>query len=331
MADPPSGSLFPLGTTTVTATASDPCGSITNCSFNVTVVLSGPPLSVRFRPLTSLLEVAWAEQDLPPGPPTNGPAFGLESLAAAGLIGSPGWGAFTNGPLRQINNTFLAKNLLGAGAFYRLNSGVTNPGFIPSAATLAATLVNTNSATLNGTATPVFDNTLYWFEYGSDLSYGLATLTNTLSASTNPTSLSATITGLEPLAAYHFQLVVSDPDGVQYGSDQSFTAKGLPPVAVTLRAAYDIPCEDCAEEVVLNGTVNGNISLIAGYFQYGLTTNYTAQTPQFYGQANSTTQSFSSTLPITALLSNTTYHYRIVAFNLYGEAVGEDVTFVSPQ
>src|SRR5207237_1252311 len=34
--NPPSGSAFPLGTTTVTCTASDPCGS-TNCSFTVTV------------------------------------------------------------------------------------------------------------------------------------------------------------------------------------------------------------------------------------------------------------------------------------------------------
>src|ERR1039457_3065310 len=36
-ANPPSGSTFPVGTTTVLATASDSCGNSTNCSFTVTV------------------------------------------------------------------------------------------------------------------------------------------------------------------------------------------------------------------------------------------------------------------------------------------------------
>src|ERR1035441_1998307 len=36
-ANPPSGSTFPVGTTTVFATASDTCGNTTNCSFTVTV------------------------------------------------------------------------------------------------------------------------------------------------------------------------------------------------------------------------------------------------------------------------------------------------------
>jgi hypothetical protein len=34
---PPSGSTFPVGTTTVTTTASDTCDDSTNCSFSVTV------------------------------------------------------------------------------------------------------------------------------------------------------------------------------------------------------------------------------------------------------------------------------------------------------
>src|SRR5208337_5307349 len=37
MAYPPSGSAFPVGTTTVFVTASDTCGQTTNCSFSVTV------------------------------------------------------------------------------------------------------------------------------------------------------------------------------------------------------------------------------------------------------------------------------------------------------
>jgi uncharacterized repeat protein (TIGR01451 family) len=43
-ATPPSGSQFPVGTTTVTVTAGDTCGNITNCSFTVTV--TKPPISL---------------------------------------------------------------------------------------------------------------------------------------------------------------------------------------------------------------------------------------------------------------------------------------------
>jgi hypothetical protein len=43
VANPPSGSTFPVGTTTVFATASDTCGSSTNCSFTVTVY---PPVTI---------------------------------------------------------------------------------------------------------------------------------------------------------------------------------------------------------------------------------------------------------------------------------------------
>ena len=44
LATPPSGSTFPVGTTTVFTTASDTCGNSTNCSFTVTVVK--PPISL---------------------------------------------------------------------------------------------------------------------------------------------------------------------------------------------------------------------------------------------------------------------------------------------
>jgi autotransporter-associated beta strand protein len=44
MCNPPSGSTFPIGTSSVTCTASDPCGGFTNCSFLITVVR--PPISL---------------------------------------------------------------------------------------------------------------------------------------------------------------------------------------------------------------------------------------------------------------------------------------------
>jgi D-alanyl-D-alanine carboxypeptidase len=50
---PPSGSLFPLGETTVTCTALDPCGGTSQCSFKVTVTLDATPPSLT--PPTNIL------------------------------------------------------------------------------------------------------------------------------------------------------------------------------------------------------------------------------------------------------------------------------------
>ena len=332
-ANPPSGSWFPVGTTTVTATASDACGTITNCSFDVTVITPRPVVRLRLDPLYSLLTVGWNEGMWQTGPPAGGPVFGLEVKTETSLIGAKSWSVFTNGFVRRINNDFLAKDALGGVAFYRLNNGVTNPLFIPSAATLGATQITSSNATLNGTATPVADNTFYWFEYGADTNYGVVTVTNRLTTSTNPASLSASIGGLLPLYHYHFQVVVADADGTQYGGDQYFSAAGLPPVVVTLDATYTNFCIDCAPIITLHGTVNPEGTPIggyfAGYFQYGLNTNYGVNTTQFYGFADYSVQPFSFTVT-GALLGGATYHYRIVAFNGVSEGVGGDKTFVAP-
>ena len=47
----------------------------------------------------------------------------------------------------------LRDTVVPTGAFYRLSTAVTNP-FIPPAATMAATAISSNGATLNGTTTP---------------------------------------------------------------------------------------------------------------------------------------------------------------------------------
>jgi hypothetical protein len=53
-ANPPSGSTFPVGTTTVFTTASDSCGNSTNCSFAVTVNPTTPLVNEYFTPSNSL-------------------------------------------------------------------------------------------------------------------------------------------------------------------------------------------------------------------------------------------------------------------------------------
>ena len=71
--EPPSGSLFPVGTTTVTCLAEDACGNVNSCSFRVTV--QPPLLALDYIPGARSLDLSWTgsnfvleEADELPGP-----------------------------------------------------------------------------------------------------------------------------------------------------------------------------------------------------------------------------------------------------------------------
>jgi len=82
---PPSGSTFPIGTTTVTTTASDNCGDSTNCSFSITVTPQNVPASALSIGITgNQLLLSW---------PSNLAGYLLES--SPDLL-SPAWSAVTN-------------------------------------------------------------------------------------------------------------------------------------------------------------------------------------------------------------------------------------------
>jgi hypothetical protein len=274
----------------------------------------------------NILAVVWTNSSPGRGEQTSMPVFKLQkkTLMAGHSLGDGEWTDFQQ-PVRLFNNLFVARDSYATDcSFYRLIGPASNTTFTPSPSTLPATQVSSNSAALNGTGIPVGNSTTYWFEYGGDTNYGQTGPQTSMDTSTNPASLSCLVSGLNPLTLYHFQLVVMDDWGTQYGGDQTLTTAGPPPAVVTL-AATNIGMRGA----VLNGSVNGNGSLIAGYFQYGLTTSYgsTTQTNQFYGTSPSSTQDFSTS--ITGLSQATTYHYRIVAYNEWAEAAGADDSFTT--
>lgn len=78
---------------------------------------------------------------------------------------------------------------------------------------------------------------------------------------------------------------------------------------------------------ILNGTVNPNGQSTVVQFQYGTTTNYdstVAVAGTFTG-----TNTLPATTNISGLTSATLYHYRVVASNILGVAVGNDMTFTT--
>jgi hypothetical protein len=265
----------------------------------------------------------WSENEPGTGPTNGGPFYGLQFQ----MISQLGLGAWTPfmGPVRIMSNIYIGKAMLvSAPLIFRLSGPATNVNFIPPAVTTYASDITSHSTALNGSTTPIGNNTLYWFVYGLDTNYGQTTPTNSLSTSTNLSSLADAIGGLSPLTLYHFQLVVTDSDGTQFGGDQTFTTgSAIPPPEVNTYAATSIT----TNSAVLNGGINGNGESDAAYFEYGLDTTYGSSnyTNQFFGSGLS--QNFSTT--ISGLTALTTYHFRAVGSTLAGQGYGADATFTT--
>ncbi len=163
--------------------------------------------------------------------------------------------------------------------YYRLaatNSAGTNfgaglslttlPVTAPTATTLAATAVAASSATLNGAVNPNGADTLAWFQYGTNTSYGSVTpsilVSSNLSAAA---SLSNSVNGVVAGVVYHFQLVASNSLGKSLGGDLSFlpplftsTQSGLPNLLYSSAAWGDFD-NDGYQDVLLSGFDGTNV------------------------------------------------------------------------
>jgi len=172
----------------------------------------------------------------------------------------------------------------------------------------------------------VIRNYPYWriWDYGLTSSYG-----STVNAIQSPfwgnTNFSVTyeLAGLEPNNTYHYRVIASNIAGTTYGADTFFVTLSQLPYAVT-----NYPNQITTHSVLLNGTINPYNSLTTVTFEYGLT--------QYYTNTITATQSPISGIgntivsyPLTGLISNKSYHYRVVAQNIAGINYGDDIVFTT--
>ena len=196
-------------------------------------------------------------------------------------------------------------------------------GFLsPNITTNPATNPAAYSATLNGTVDPHGLSTSVHFEYGTTVSYGSTTASQTKIGNTSQ-NVSANISGLSANTTYHFRTVATNSAGTRYGSDRTFTTlspTGAPGVATS--TATNVASFSAA----LRGSVYPHGLTTTVHFQYGTTTSYGLTTaPQSH--SGNTYQNISAT--VGALSANTVYHFRIVASNAAGTRFGADQTFTT--
>jgi len=99
-----------------------------------------------------------------------------------------------------------------------------------------------------------------------------------------------------------------------------FTTPATLPTATTLEGTNIF-----ASSALLRGSVRANAAATIAWFQYGPTTSYGSVTASSSG--GTSTNFVAINRPISGLLNNTTYHFRVVASNSFGIRYGADETF----
>ena len=173
--------------------------------------------------------------------------------------------------------------------------------------TQPASGLSATGAVLNGSVTVGLNETVAWFEWGTDTNYGNIVGTTVVPGNNGSNTISAPLSGL-PGNVYHYRLDATNDFGILYGQDQSFTVGFAP--AATLVA--DI---NSASGATLNALVNPEGWDTTFYLQGGTNT-----TPVIDIGAGATSLNVSSFVP--GLAPSTPYQYQVVASNALGTASG---------
>ena len=184
--------------------------------------------------------------------------------------------------------------------------------FVPAfVATRPVSGISATSAVLNGSVRVGPDETVVWFDWGTDTNYGNIAGATVVPGNNEHTNLSAILSGL-PGNFYHYRIDAANEFGIVYGGDQSFPV-GFAPTATTLASVNN------SNGPSLTASVNPEGWDTTVYFRWG-TPTLTNTTPGIDIGAGATVLNVSSLVP--GLAPSTPYEYQVVASNALGTAFG---------
>lgn len=177
------------------------------------------------------------------------------------------------------------------------------------------------------------------FEYVTDAAFKATAYTNLSSGGTVPCvapsageipsdskahAIHAEVTGLQPRTTYHFRLAAANANGTEHGKDEAFSM-GSPPL-LTGESSSNVGSAGATVGAQLNA---GGLRSTY-HVDYGTTPAYGSSTPEASFDAPQ-----SGAVGVLAQLSGlqpgTLYHFRFVATNALGTALGEDMTLTTAQ
>ena len=197
-----------------------------------------------------------------------------------------------------------------------------------------ATNVAPRSATLHASFDGNGDGTEYFFEWGTNQSYGNTTPVLSAGSPSGDTEVSDVLGGLGLETPYHYRVVMTNSVGTSKGGDQMFTTTpAVMNLATTAASSLD------QENITLNGEFTGEGIDTTYYFQYFTQEEYEEQGESYEGEATKETPIESAGVtngatPVSAEIDQffgyRTYHYRVVAENSFGVSYGQDETVTAP-
>jgi hypothetical protein len=288
-------------------------------------------------------EVADPGAELAPGGPPNPTlldthVFDTEDPSAVPVMNGLGFDPVTG-------NIYLAAALYAppAGAFSACGEDPVMTAechgvvVLANGGTPAATIddsidVGTNSAEVSGSVDPEGGIARHVFEVSLDAGASWVAASRVGHTSgTSPLPVAAELPGLEPNTTYRLRLrtfkqVGMDDVATAVSSEETFTTDAKEPIAQTLGSAARRPTS-----VELRARIDPEGAATTYRFEYGLAGgpfDASVPVPDASAGAGNTAQLFVQHLG--GLLPDTAYHYRVVAENFVGSAIGDPVTFRTP-
>jgi phosphodiesterase/alkaline phosphatase D-like protein len=216
----------------------------------------------------------------------------------------------------------------GATLSFSTNSNPPPPGSAPSTHTDTASAITRTSVNLNGHLNPNGADTSYWFEYGTDASFGNTTAFQSAGSGISSVSASIAVSGLAPATKYYYRMNAQNEFGTVTGATLTFTTLG--PVAPAAPTADTTSASGIgATGATLNGKVNPNGASTTYWFEYSadsLLGNILGSTTH-QALAGSGTSAVGVSATVSGLARNTTYFYRLVTSNSQGTTQGDIVSF----
>jgi hypothetical protein len=331
------------GSNTQTPVATSPAA--VNPAPNPTLTLGKPIVETSATVSTSISTALVNGQVVPNGAPTTywfdyGTTTALGSKSGSGQIGS-GFNS-VSAPAYIVGlreNTVYYFRLSASNNFGAVNGSIQNfktnstpapKPAVPTVHSSAASNISRTTATLNGQVTPNGFLTNYWFEYGKDSNLGNTNSVKSVNASASLSSVSETLSGLEPLTKYYFRLNAQNQFGTVNGSILSFTTQGpLNPGSPTVTTSQASNIGSTSAK--LNGQINPNGADTTYWFEYSedsLLGNIIGS-----GTSTQTLNAGTSTVSVQAnvdsLSKNTKYYYHLVGRNQYGTIYGSIDSFTT--
>jgi phosphodiesterase/alkaline phosphatase D-like protein len=254
-------------------------------------------------------------------------AYGLTSPAPPGsetraASGSPATCALSAlQPRRTYHFRLVATNSYGTtvGA----DQTLVTPSAPPSVDRQLTSVVRQTSAIMDAAVNANNEDTTYHFEYGSTASYGTSFASSDIGSAYGDVNVGQSLAGLLPAGTYHFRVVATNATGTSYGADQTFVTPSVAPPVVSTGAVSGVS----ANEASVSGTVDPEGFQTAYEFDLGTDTGYGTRVS---ADAGAGFEAESMTLSLQGLAPGTTYHYRLVATNVWGTAYGADESFTTP-